>query len=141
MILLFIIKTLMCSWSTCQNGAKCQYWRVYKNCSICDNIINIGDDDYCICYYPFTSNVSRLQEECPIFCNTPVFTCWGAHPTEEACFGNGICRSQDNCTCFDNWEGVNWALYTGDDEAMRIMVGRIVENMERLEAKNLLFPE
>lgn len=41
----------------------------------------------------------------------------------------------------DNWEGVNWALYTGDDAAMRTMVGRIVENMERLEAKNLLLPE
>lgn len=41
----------------------------------------------------------------------------------------------------ENWEGVNWALYTGDDEAMKTMVGRIVENMERLKAKNLLFPE
>jgi len=41
----------------------------------------------------------------------------------------------------ENWEGVNWALYTGDDEAMKTMVGRIVENMEKLEAKNLLFPE
>jgi heterodisulfide reductase subunit C len=41
----------------------------------------------------------------------------------------------------DNWEGVNWAIYTGDDEAMKTMVGRIVENMERLQAKNLLFPE
>jgi hypothetical protein len=41
----------------------------------------------------------------------------------------------------ENWEGVNWALYTGDDDAMKTMVGRIVENMEKLEAKNLLFPE
>jgi len=41
----------------------------------------------------------------------------------------------------ENWEGVNWALYTGDDASMKTMVGRIVENMERLEAKNLLFPE
>ncbi len=41
----------------------------------------------------------------------------------------------------ENWEGVNWALYTGDDSAMKTMVGRIVENMEKLEAKNLLFPE
>ena len=41
----------------------------------------------------------------------------------------------------ENWEGVNWALYTGDDEAMKTMVGRIVENMEKLEAKNLMFPE
>jgi hypothetical protein len=41
----------------------------------------------------------------------------------------------------ENWEGVNWGLFTGDDEAMKTMVGRIVENMEKLEAKNLLFPE
>lgn len=41
----------------------------------------------------------------------------------------------------ENWEGVNWGLFTGDDEAMRTMVGRIVENMEKLEAKNLLLPE
>ena len=41
----------------------------------------------------------------------------------------------------ENWEGVNWALYTGDDDAMKTMVGRIVENMEKLNAKNLLFPE
>jgi hypothetical protein len=41
----------------------------------------------------------------------------------------------------ENWEGVNWALYTGDDDAMKTMVGRIVENMEKLNAKSLLFPE
>jgi heterodisulfide reductase subunit C len=41
----------------------------------------------------------------------------------------------------ENWEGVNWAIYTGNDEAMKTMVGRIVENMEKLEAKNLLLPE
>ncbi|MEM5787323.1 MAG: 4Fe-4S dicluster domain-containing protein, partial [Syntrophobacteraceae bacterium] len=29
----------------------------------------------------------------------------------------------------ENWEGVNWGLFTGDDDSMRIMVGRIVDNM------------
>jgi len=41
----------------------------------------------------------------------------------------------------DNWEGTNWGLFTGDDESMKIMVSRIVENMEKLEIKNLLWPE
>ena len=41
----------------------------------------------------------------------------------------------------DNWEGTNWGLFTGDDEAMKIMTGRIVENMEKLEIKTLLWPE
>jgi excisionase family DNA binding protein len=41
----------------------------------------------------------------------------------------------------ENWEGVNWGLFTGDDEAMRIMVGRIVDNMYRLECKKLVLPE
>lgn len=41
----------------------------------------------------------------------------------------------------ENWEGTNWGLFTGDDEAMRIMVGRIADNMTRLEAKTLLWPE
>ena len=40
-----------------------------------------------------------------------------------------------------NWEGTNWGLFTGDDESMRIMAVRIAENMERLGAKNLLWPE
>ncbi|RJP76758.1 MAG: 4Fe-4S dicluster domain-containing protein [Desulfobacteraceae bacterium] len=40
-----------------------------------------------------------------------------------------------------NWEGTNWGLFTGDDDRMKIMVGRIVENMERLQAKHLLWPE
>jgi len=39
------------------------------------------------------------------------------------------------------WEGVNWGLFTGDDDAMRIMVGRIVDNMYRLECKTLILPE
>jgi len=41
----------------------------------------------------------------------------------------------------DNWEGTNWGLFTGDDDSMKIMVGRIAENMEKLEARNLLWPE
>ena len=41
----------------------------------------------------------------------------------------------------ENWEGVNWGLFTGDDEAMKIMVGRIVNNMYRLQCKRLLLPE
>lgn len=41
----------------------------------------------------------------------------------------------------ENWEGVNWGLFTGDDEAMRIMVGRIVDNMYRLGCKTLVLPE
>jgi heterodisulfide reductase subunit C len=40
-----------------------------------------------------------------------------------------------------NWEGTNWGLFTGDDESMKIMVGRVAENMEELQAKNLLWPE
>ncbi|MFV0436224.1 MAG: 4Fe-4S dicluster domain-containing protein [Desulfopila sp.] len=39
------------------------------------------------------------------------------------------------------WEGVNWGFYVGDDEAMRIMVGRLVDNMRRLNCKMLLLPE
>ncbi|MDI6795346.1 MAG: 4Fe-4S dicluster domain-containing protein [Desulfatibacillaceae bacterium] len=40
-----------------------------------------------------------------------------------------------------NWEGVNWGLFTGDDAAQKVLVGRIVENMERLGAKTLMWPE
>jgi heterodisulfide reductase subunit C len=40
-----------------------------------------------------------------------------------------------------NWEGTNWGLFTGDDESMEIMAGRVADNMERLGAKNLLWPE
>ena len=39
------------------------------------------------------------------------------------------------------WEGVNWGLFSGDDDAMKTLVGRIVEHMERLECKTLLLPE
>jgi heterodisulfide reductase subunit C len=40
-----------------------------------------------------------------------------------------------------NWEGTNWAYFTGDDAAMKTMTGRILEQMERLEVKTLLWPE
>ena len=41
----------------------------------------------------------------------------------------------------ENWEGVNWGLFSGDDESMKIVVGRIVEHMEQLEISNLMYPE
>ena len=41
----------------------------------------------------------------------------------------------------ENWEGTNWGYFTGDDNAMKVIVGRIVDQMERLEIKNLLCPE
>lgn len=40
-----------------------------------------------------------------------------------------------------NWEGVNWAYFSGDDAAMKVFVGRIVAHMERLEIANLMYPE
>ncbi len=39
------------------------------------------------------------------------------------------------------WEGVNWALFSGDDESMKTLVGRIVEHMQRLKIPNLILPE
>ena len=41
----------------------------------------------------------------------------------------------------ENWEAVNWALFTGDDKALKTIVGRIVDNMHRLGCKTLLLPE
>jgi len=41
----------------------------------------------------------------------------------------------------ENWEGTNWAYFTGDDAAMKTMTGRILEQMERLEITTLLWPE
>ncbi len=41
----------------------------------------------------------------------------------------------------ENWEGVNWGLFSGDDEAQKTVVGRIVDNMERLGCEALLLPE
>ena len=40
-----------------------------------------------------------------------------------------------------NWEGTSWGFFTGDDEAMRTMAGRIVEQMEQLQINNLMWPE
>jgi len=41
----------------------------------------------------------------------------------------------------ENWEGVNWGLFSGDDENWKIQVGRVLENARRLKAKTLLLPE
>ena len=41
----------------------------------------------------------------------------------------------------ENWEGVNWGLFSGDDESMREQVKRVYENAKRLEAEVLLLPE
>jgi excisionase family DNA binding protein len=41
----------------------------------------------------------------------------------------------------ENWEGVNWALFTGDEGSMKAIVARQVENMHRLGCKTLLLPE
>ena len=51
------------------------------------------------------------------------------------------CAKEDWTVPSENWEGVNWGLFSGDDEAWKTLVGRIVENMERLECKTLLLPE
>ena len=40
-----------------------------------------------------------------------------------------------------NWEGCNWAYFTGEDTAVRILLGRLVEHMHRLKINNLLYPE
>jgi heterodisulfide reductase subunit C len=41
----------------------------------------------------------------------------------------------------ENWEGVNWGLFTGDDESMKTIVGRIVHNYKEMEAEYLVLPE
>jgi ferredoxin len=41
----------------------------------------------------------------------------------------------------ENWEGVNWGLFSGDDESMKTVVGRLVDNMKRLNCQVLLLPE
>lgn len=40
-----------------------------------------------------------------------------------------------------NWEGVNWAFFSGDDASMKVILGRTIEAMERLEANHLMYPE
>lgn len=44
-------------------------------------------------------------------------------------------------TTSENWEGVNWGLFTGDDPSMKEVVGRIVQNYKDLECDYLLLPE
>lgn len=39
------------------------------------------------------------------------------------------------------WEGTSWGFFTGDDAAMKTMAGRIVEQLESLDIKNLMWPE
>jgi len=41
----------------------------------------------------------------------------------------------------ENWEGTSWGYFTGDDEAMKVMAGRLVGQMEKLKVKHLLWPE
>jgi heterodisulfide reductase subunit C len=41
----------------------------------------------------------------------------------------------------ENWEGVSWGYFTGDDDAMKITAERIYGQMQKLEVKNLLWPE
>lgn len=40
-----------------------------------------------------------------------------------------------------HWEAVNWGIFTGDEEAMRVLTGRVVENMHRLQAEALVLPQ
>ena len=48
---------------------------------------------------------------------------------------------EDWTTTSTEWEGVNWGLFSGDDESMREITGRIVKHMEELECSTLLLPE
>ena len=41
----------------------------------------------------------------------------------------------------ENQEGSNWGYFNGDDPAAKILVGRIVDHMEKLKIRNLLWPE
>jgi hypothetical protein len=40
-----------------------------------------------------------------------------------------------------NWEGVNWGLFSGEDSVLKTAVDNIVNNMERLGAQHLMYPE
>jgi excisionase family DNA binding protein len=40
----------------------------------------------------------------------------------------------------ENWEGLNWGYFTGDDEVMKAMVANLVDNMYRLQCRTLLLP-
>jgi heterodisulfide reductase subunit C len=48
---------------------------------------------------------------------------------------------EDWTVASENWEGTSWGYFTGDDEAMKTMAGRIVRQMEELEIDTLLWPE
>jgi heterodisulfide reductase subunit C len=41
----------------------------------------------------------------------------------------------------DDWEGTSWGYFTGDDEAIKTMTGRLVTHMEGLKTGKLLCPE
>jgi hypothetical protein len=41
----------------------------------------------------------------------------------------------------NNWEGVNWGLFSGDDESMKEQVSRVLENARDWRRKCLLLPE
>lgn len=50
--------------------------------------------------------------------------------------------SQENWTVpGTNWEGTNWGYFTGDDKAMKVLVGRMVEHAKALKIQELLCPE
>ncbi|MBC2712805.1 MAG: 4Fe-4S dicluster domain-containing protein [Desulfosarcina sp.] len=40
-----------------------------------------------------------------------------------------------------NWEGVNWGLFSGDNDAMKTFVDRIAHHMQALELSCLMYPE
>ena len=40
-----------------------------------------------------------------------------------------------------NWDGVMWGFFTGDDETLKIQVGRVLENARRLNVKTIMYPE
>jgi heterodisulfide reductase subunit C len=44
-------------------------------------------------------------------------------------------------TTSENWEGVNWGLFTGDDVSLKEIVGRIVKNYKELGCEYLVLPE
>ncbi len=40
-----------------------------------------------------------------------------------------------------NWEGVNWGFFSGQDQVLKAYVDSIVQNMKRLNAGGLMYPE
>ncbi len=41
----------------------------------------------------------------------------------------------------ENWEGVTWGLFSGDDETMKEQARRVLENARKVKAEVLLLPE